>query len=122
MYSRHMNLVGWTVDLARDQSPKDHALHALCARSRLAGYNAIGLYLEHRYAYPNAQFAAAPGALTPAAARDLVTRHQPAGLRIIPFLNTLGHMEGFIRSEGGQWLAEGDNVYSLQLCPSRPEC
>jgi hypothetical protein len=117
-----MNLVGWTLDIARDQSPQTNTLHAICARSKLAGYNAIGLYLEHRYAYPNEQFAIAPGALTPQAARDLVTRHQPAGLRIIPFLNTLGHMEGFIRSQGGQWLAEGDNAFSLQLCPSRPEC
>lgn len=117
-----MNLVGWTLDIARDQSLRAEALHAICERSRVAGYNAIGLYLEHRYAYPSAPFAAGPGALTPAVARELVTRHTPGGLRVIPFLNTLGHMEGFIRSQGGQYLAEGDNVWSLQLCPSRPEC
>jgi hypothetical protein len=117
-----MNLVGWTLDIARDQSPRAETLHAICERSRAAGYDAIGLYLEHRYAYPSAPFATGPGAVTPAVARELVTRHTRGGLRVIPFLNTLGHMEGFIRSQGGQYLAEGDNIYSLQLCPSRREC
>ena len=54
--------------------------------------------------------------------RRLVERCKDSGPRIIPFINTLGHMEGFIRSEGGQWLSEGPVVGSLQMCPSRREC
>jgi hypothetical protein len=117
-----MRFIGWMMDIARDQSPRADWLVETCERSRAAGYNALGLYLEHRYAYPSAPWAAADGALTPDVAKSLVNKFQANGLRIIPFLNTLGHMEGFIRSEGGQWLAEGSLGWSLQMCPTRPEC
>ena len=105
-------------DIAREQSPSPDQLDAMLRRSQAAGYGAVGFYLEHRFAYRSAPWAAAPGCLTPEAVGRL-DRH---GLRIIPFLNTLGHMEGFIRSEQGQWLAEGPATGSLQMCPSRPEC
>lgn len=117
-----MQFIGWMMDIARDQSPREDRLIEIARRSRIAGYNALGLYLEHRYAYPSAPWATADGAVTPEAAQRLVARCSSAGMRIIPFLNTLGHMEGFIRSEGGQWLAEGSLGWSLQMCPSRPEC
>jgi hypothetical protein len=46
-----------------------------------------------------------------------------APVRLIPFLNTLGHLEGFVRSEGGQWLAEGPSTPgNEQICATRPEC
>lgn len=115
-----MRFTGWMMDIARDQSPREDWLHSTLSRSAAAGYGAVGLYLEHRYAYPSAPWAAGPGAVTPAVARGLVEKHR--NLRVIPFLNTLGHMEGFIRAEGGQWLAETTNFWSLQTCPSRPEC
>lgn len=117
-----MRLIGWMFDIARDQSPSLDLLERLGEQTLAAGYNTWGLYLEHRYAYPSAPFAMAPGAVTPEMVRRLVSRFSPRGLRIVPFLNTLGHMEGFIRSEGGHYLAESDNVYSLQICPSRAEC
>lgn len=117
-----MRFLGWMMDIARDQSPSQDLLERLAEQSLNAGYNTWGLYLEHRFAYPSAPFAHAPGALTPEMVRRLVSRYSPRGLRIVPFLNTLGHMEGFIRSEGGQYLAESDNIYSRQICPSRPEC
>lgn len=117
-----MEFIGWMIDIAREQSPSTEWLAAVLSRSRAAGYNAVGIYLEHRFAYPSAPWAAAPGCLTPDALRDLARRFSSGGPRIIPFLNTLGHMEGFIRSEGGQWLAEGPATGSLQMCPSRSEC
>ncbi len=117
-----MEFVGWMYDVAREQSPSEQFLEEVLSRSRRAGYNAVGLYLEHRFAYSSAPWAAGPGCLTPEVARQLTERFRPQGLRIIPFLNTLGHMEGFIRSEGGQWLAEGRSSGSQQTCPSRPEC
>jgi len=110
-------------DVAREQSPQEDALDEMLARSAAAGYNAVGLYLEHRFAYRAAPFAAGPGCLTPEVVRRLVGRYRPRGLRLIPFLNTLGHMEGFIRAEGGQWLSEGSAGWGgAQICPSRPEC
>lgn len=119
-----MDFVGWTFDLAREQSAHPDRLKALLSRSRNAGYNALGLYLEHRFAYRTAPWAAAEGCLTPNQVATLQRQARSLGLRLIPFLNTLGHMEGFIRAEGGQWLAEGPSpgALSLQMCPTRPEC
>ena len=118
-----MQFIGWMYDVAREQSPSENLLRNTLERSAAAGYNAVGLYLEHRFAYQSAPFAAAPGCLTPALIRRLSSTFRPRGLRLIPFLNTLGHMEGFIRSESGQWLSEGKSGSgSAQICPSRPAC
>ena len=117
-----MNYIGWMYDIAREQSPSTELLVDLLSRSRDAGYNAVGLYLEHRFAYSSAPWAAGPGCLTPVALRQVLDRLGGDRPRVIPFLNTLGHMEGFIRSRGGQWLAEGPATGSLQICPSRLEC
>lgn len=122
-----VNFIGWMYDIAREQSPHQDALGEILRRSAAAGYNAVGLYLEHRFAYPSAPWAAGPGCLTPAAVRQLQAgtgeQRGQAGVRIIPFLNTLGHLEGFIRSEGGQWLAEGAAGFGgVQMCATRPEC
>ncbi|MDQ2987390.1 MAG: family 20 glycosylhydrolase [Armatimonadota bacterium] len=114
-----MQVAGWTIDLAREQSLPESTLSDWLDRSARAGYNSVGLYLEHRYAYPSAPQAAASGCLTPSVASSLVAS---SPVRVIPFLNTLGHMEGFMRSEGLQWLSEGHSDGSAQMCPSRPEC
>ncbi len=115
-------MTGWMYDIAREQSPREDRVRDLLLQSKDAGYGAVGLYLEHRYAYPSVPWAAAPGSLTPESVGRLRADPDLSGLRITPFLNTLGHMEGFIRAEGGQWLAEGPGKGFLQLCPSRPEC
>lgn len=117
-----MDFIGWTYDIAREQSPNEDHLHKLIWRSSDAGYCAMGLYLEHRFAYPSVPWVAAPGALTQEVTRRLCETAREAGVRLIPFLNTLGHMEGFIRSDGGAWLAEGPGEGVLQLCPSREDC
>ncbi len=118
-----MSFIGWMIDLAREQTACEVVLLDWLRRAAGAGYNAVGLYLEHRYAYPAAPWAAAPGCLTADVASRLQQTARAHGLRLIPFLNTLGHMEGFIRSEGGQWLTEGEPGFgSAQICATRPEC
>ncbi len=117
-----MRFAGWMMDVAREQSPTLDLLREVCARSLDAGYNALGLYLEHRFAYPSAPWAADVGALKAKEIERLAKQFSPKGFRIIPFINTLGHMEGFIRAEGGQWLAEAPTARgSAQVCPSRKE-
>ncbi|MEW6198199.1 MAG: family 20 glycosylhydrolase [Planctomycetota bacterium] len=118
-----MPFIGWSMDVAREQSPSEARLRDVLARSRTAGYNAVALYLEHRFAYPSAPWAAGAGCLTPAVVRRLATDARSQSLRLVPFLNTLGHMEGFIRSAGGAWLAEGRGRFGgVQMCATRPEC
>jgi hypothetical protein len=117
-----MDFVGWMLDVAREQSPSYEFLAEVGSRSLGAGYNVLGLYLEHRFAYPSAPWASDIGALTTKVVRRLSKELGRKGLRIVPFLNTLGHMEGFLRSEGGQRYGEGAaRRGSAQICPSNAE-
>lgn len=105
----------WTYDLAREQSPSLDVLRNLCRLSLEGGYNAFGLYMEHRFAYPSAPWAAGKGAVTPDMVVTLIGEFPE--LQIIPFVNLLGHFEGFMYTEGGQEFSE-ESFVGLQACPS----
>lgn len=113
-----MQLRMWTYDLAREQVPTLDHLRRLSEMSLNSGYNALGLYLEHRFAYPSAKWVAGKGALTPEMVKILESEFPE--LQFIPFLNLLGHFEGLLNTEGGQKYAE-EKFLGMQACPSRPE-
>lgn len=113
-----MQLRMWTYDIAREQSPTYEYLHRLCKLSLDSGYNAIGLYLEHRFAYPSAPWAAGTEALTPDVVRQL--QKDFPDLQIVPFINLLGHFEGFMYSEEGAKFA-CERFSGLQADPTHPE-
>lgn len=108
----------WSVDIAREQCLSAEHLHKLCRMSLEAGYNAIGLYLEHRFQYGFSPFESQLECLGP---EDIswLEREFP-NLQIIPMVNVLGHMEGFLRQEGYQNRSE-ERFKGLQSCPSQPE-
>lgn len=107
----------WMADLAREQGPTRDHLYRYAATAQNAGYNALGLYLEHRFAYPSAPWAAGKGSVTPEMVKDLQSEFP--SLEIIPFINLLGHMEGFLYAEQGRnWRAEP--FRGLQASPSAP--
>lgn len=108
----------WTYDLAREQHANLDFLRRICKLSLDSGYDALGLYLEHRYAYECAPWAAAPGCMDKEMVRTL--RKEFPSLRLIPFANFLGHMEGFLYTEEGKHLAE-ERFQGAQGCPSNPE-
>jgi hypothetical protein len=107
----------WMLDLAREQSPtREHLLH-YCEFAKSAGYDAIGLYLEHRFAFQCAPWAHGVGSIT---ADDIRWLQDSTEIQIIPFINLLGHFEGFIYTEEGkQYRAE--LLKGLQACASKPE-
>ena len=105
----------WSVDLAREQSPSLDTLRRFCDVTVSAGYNALGLYLEHRFAYPSAPWAAGAGALTPEMVRTL-EREYPS-LQFIPLINVLGHVEGFLYTEEGHRFAE-ERFHGMQGNPA----
>lgn len=109
----------WLYDLAREQSPTPAQLLERCRAAGANGYDAVGFYLEHRFAYPSTPWAHSDGIVTPAMVQD-VRRALPDGPRLIPFLNVLGHTEGFVRTRGGAHLAEGPARFSASICPSHP--
>lgn len=113
-----MNLRMWTYDIAREQCPTHEYLHKLCRMTLDSGYNAIGLYLEHRFAYPSAPWVAGKDALTP----EIITKLQEEfpTLQIVPFINLLGHFEGFIYSDQGAKFAK-DQFKGMQADPANPD-
>ncbi|MBL8040223.1 MAG: hypothetical protein JNM04_02630, partial [Chthonomonas sp.] len=103
----------WTLDIAREQAPTDDHFQQYADLTRDAGFDGIGLYLEHRFAYPSMPWVAGQGAVTP----EMVARLEAANpdLQIIPFINLLAHVEGFIYTEPGKGWAE-ERMKGLQAC------
>lgn len=108
----------WTYDVAREQSPSLEMLLHLAQLTRDAGYNALGLYLEHRFAYESAPWIAGKGAVTPEMIRTV--RQQFPDLELIPFMNLLGHMEGTLYASGGEKFA-AERFRGLSADPRHPE-
>lgn len=105
------------VDLAREQAPTRDHLYRYAALALDSGYTGLGLYLEHRFAYPSAPWAHGKGCVTPEAVRSLQSEFP--SLQVIPFINLLGHMEGFLYAhEGKSWRAEP--FKGLQASPTAP--
>lgn len=105
------------LDLAREQNPSRDHLFAYAALAQDSGYDALGLYLEHRFAFAATPWSHGLGAITPDQIRDLQSEF--SSLQIIPFINLLGHMEGFIYTEEGKQYRE-QLLTGLQACPTHP--
>jgi hypothetical protein len=108
----------WMYDLAREQCASYEQIRNFCELSAQAGFNALGLYLEHRYGYPSISWVHGRNNLSP----EVVSRISAEfpQLQIIPFINLLGHMEGFLYTEEGHVFAES-RFEGLQACPSNQE-
>lgn len=113
-----MQLRMWMYDLAREQAPSLDHLFQMAMLTMDSGYNAMGLYLEHRFAYPSAPWAQGRGCVTPEMIRRL--RNEFPSLQIVPFINLLGHFEGFLYTEYGKRYRE-ELFTGLQACPAIPE-
>ena len=112
-----MQLRMWMYDLAREQCPTLDHLRRFCDLSLSSGYNAFGLYLEHRFAYPSTPWSHGKGVMTPEMA--IALQDEFPELQIIPFINLLGHFEGMMYVEEGSSFAE-EGFTGLQACPSNP--
>lgn len=108
----------WMYDLAREQAPTMDHLYQLAALTQEAGFNALGLYLEHRFAYPSAPWAQGKGCLTPDMVRRL--RAEFPSLQVVPFINLLGHFEGMLYTEHGKRYRE-ELFNGLQASPANEE-
>jgi len=108
----------WMLDIAREQTPTLDHLYQYASFSLDAGYDTLGLYLEHRFAYPSAPWAHGKGRITPEMISSL--RSEFPSLQIVPFINLLGHMEGFLNSEQGTGFRETP-FRGMQGCPNNPE-
>lgn len=105
----------WLYDIAREQSPTYDVMRRMCDVTLEAGYNAIGLYLEHRFAYPHAPWAQGSGALDGRTIQRLQDAYRE--LQIVPFINLLGHFEGILYTEPGSHFAE-ERFRGMQADPT----
>ncbi len=105
-------------DLAREQSPTLDHLRRFCKASLDSGYNALGLYIEHRFAYPSTPWSHGKGCVTPEMIQQLQTEFP--NLQLIPFVNLLGHFEGMIYTEEGKKYREV-RFQGMQACPSNSD-
>jgi hypothetical protein len=108
----------WSYDIAREQCPRLDHLMEIATMTADAGYNALGLYLEHRFAFPSAPWAHGKGAITPETVRTLQSEFP--SLQLVPMINLLGHMEGFLYTERGKSFRE-ERFKGMQACPSNSE-
>jgi hypothetical protein len=113
-----MQLRMWMLDIAREQSPTLDHLRRYLDLTRSGGYNAIGLYLEHRFAYPSTPWAHGAGCVDPETIAVLESEYPD--IQIVPFINLLGHFEGMLYTEYGKRFRE-ERFKGLQACPSCPE-
>ena len=113
-----MPLNMWMMDIAREQCPTLDHLRSYCRLTLDAGYDALGLYLEHRFAYPSTPWSHGKGCVLP---EDIsVLQQEFPGLQLIPFINLLGHFEGFLYTEEGKAFREA-RFSGMQACPSLPK-
>lgn len=108
----------WMLDVAREQCVSREHLFRYATETLDAGYDALGLYLEHRFAYPSTPWSHGTGVLTPETIRAV--RSEFPSLRLVPFVNLLGHVEGFLYTEPGHRWAE-EEMKGLQACASNPD-
>lgn len=113
-----MDLRIWTYDVAREQTPTLDHLYQFAAMTQEAGFNALGLYVEHRYAFAATPWAHGTKCVTPGMVRAL--QDEFPSLKIVPFINLLGHFEGFLYTEHGKRYRE-ELFSGLQACPAIPE-
>lgn len=109
-----MQLRMWMLDIAREQSPTLDHLRRYLELTQESGYNAIGLYLEHRFAYPSTPWSHGVGCVTPK--MILTLQDEYPDLQIVPFINLLGHFEGMMYTEYGKQFRE-ETFKGLQACP-----
>ncbi|CAN5720238.1 hypothetical protein BH11ARM2_BH11ARM2_27360 [soil metagenome] len=106
----------WVYDVAREQHASREILRELGELSVEAGYDAIGLYLEHRFAYPSTPWSHGKGVLTPDDVRWFQDRFR-GKLKVVPFVNLLGHFEGMLYTEEGKKYAE-ERFKGMQADPT----
>lgn len=108
----------WMIDLAREQHVSQNVLFQYADLAQQSGYTAIGLYFEHRFAYPSTPWTHGQGCLYPGHVQALLSEYP--SIDVIPFLNVFSHMEGMLYTEEGSAMRE-DRWKGLQGCPCNQE-
>ncbi len=103
-------------DLAREMEYRPAHLRKVVEHLAYFKMNTLHLYLENKFVYPSCPRVAPPGVMTPKQARALCRYAALFGIRVIPQISTMGHMEHFLNGPLAD-LRENPR-HSFNLCPS----
>jgi hypothetical protein len=106
-------------DIAREQTVRMEYLKQVIRRLASLKVNQVMLYLEYRYRWKKHPLIGPPRTLTAEQAEELTEFAASYCVDLVPQVNVLGHVEGFLRHDQYAHLREDpDNPF--QLCPSNP--
>lgn len=92
--------LGLQLDLSRNGAMNVPAIKKMMDHLALMGYNQLYLYLEDMYCLPGREyFGYFRGRYTPAELKELDDYAATYGMELIPSIQTLGHMEQYLRWE-----------------------
>lgn len=114
--------LGLQVDLSRNQAMNLPSIKEMMDYLALMGYRQLYLYMEDMYCLPGREyFGYLRGRYTPAELKELDDYAADYGIELIPSIQTLGHMEQYLRwEEAGdvrdtprELLADSEDTYQL---------
>lgn len=114
--------LGLQIDLSRNSALRPDAIRELMDMLALMGYDQLYLYLEDMYCIPDREyFGYMRGRYTPRELTELDDYAASYGMELIPSIQTLGHMEQYlrwdesadIRDTSRELLADADATYQF---------
>ncbi len=109
-------MAGVHLDL-KYQMPRQAFLRRWVRQLARRGVNTLLLEYEDKFPYARYPFLRDPLAFTPAALRDFLAAARDAGLRVIPLVPTLSHLEFALAHPEWAALREAPDI-PTQICPS----
>jgi signal transduction histidine kinase len=107
-------------DIAREQTVCLDYLKQVIRRLASLKVNQVMLYIEYRYRWKSHPAFGPPDTLTAELARELTDYARSYCVDLIPQVNVLGHVEGFLRHADYAHLREVPEE-PFQLCPTDPK-
>jgi hypothetical protein len=119
MQEDSQKVVGIHLDL-KYQMPRKSYLTEWAQRLPALGINTVLLEYEDKFPFQQYPFLRDPDAFTPAELTAFLQLMRDQGLRIVPLVQTLSHLEFALAHDELAHLREGPGI-PTQICPSNPE-
>jgi len=109
---------GIHVDVARETEYRPGFFRKIVERCAYFKLNQLHLYLENRFAFSSCPEVVGVGAVTVAQARALRDYASLFGITVVPQIETMGHMAGFLHGPYAEMREHAD--HAANICPSHP--
>src|SRR5690554_81602 len=110
-FTNNFNTFGTMLDVSRGAAFKVSYIKNLIRKQSLMGVNEIWLYMEDMYQLPEyPQFGYLRGSYSEEELKDIVTYANIFEIKIVPTIQTLGHMEQFLKWQKSSEFVDQENV------------